>query len=240
MVPSNSSKDITIPSTGLAGVKLYAKYGCDSTGSNCSIGNRPTYIGGGNTIPCEATGPCQTNRSWCSPPANSLLEFDFAPVGGTTNYLGNNIDGVTVPYSLSVSDVTCKSIDAQRLTLSNCPTSVDLSYGGVTNLNGYDLTKINLKYTVSEIDNTQIIGCLSPCQYLNHYVSNASAPTTAYCCIGMTDEQCQAGVAGNNSYVDYVNAGSPDSYSNVTPDTNKTFTCRAGGKIYTATFYQPK
>jgi hypothetical protein len=237
LVPSSQKVDLPVPTTGLDDVKIYFKYGCDSTGSNCNVGNHQSYVSGGNTLPCAPTGPCQTNRNWCSLRTDNLLEFSFAALGKTSSYLSNNIEGVTVPYSLTINDTTCTSINAPNVDFNDCPLTADLSYNGITMENGVDLTKVNLRYSVGGIANNYTLGCMSPCSALT-LTGTAPIAKSVYCCSGQTASQCAAGPAANNAYTQTVQKWVPNSYTYMT-DNGPSYTCPSGGKIYTVTVYTP-
>lgn len=233
-VAAGSYKDITLPTAGLNNVKIFAKVGCDNNGTNCLIGNSlPGYTGPvcpvqGCSDTCNNNGPCRTDGKPCDTPVNSLVEFNFGVAGsGTTTYLGNNVAGFTVPYSVTTD---CgSSIDATAIDINNCPFSIDLSYQGITMIGSTDITKADLRVSSRSI--SRVVGCNSPCSYFRYGLNdNISAPSNYYCCKG-TDEECRQ--ASNNVYATAVGS---QSYSSRVDNITST-SCPSGGKKYIVSFY---
>jgi len=202
--------DYTVPSTGLSGSRFWAKYGCDTNGKNCLIGDQMQYWpnppGG-----CPAKG--------CTPPVDSLFEATWGCKPGASCNAGNpttwfdtsQVDGWTIPYKMTASGATNQcdctgtgcgfsGVDATNLLLSNCPTGEDLSVGGTypsviaadgstVNLNSVDLRIINNA-------TREVIGCMSPCKKLNWGAPyglqqpETSGATMWMCCPTPTPDSC--------------------------------------------------
>ena len=66
--------DFTTPVEGLVGTRFWAKYGCDSNGENCLIGDQVPAIGS----ECPPDG--------CTPAIDSLFEATFGRNFSCGNY----------------------------------------------------------------------------------------------------------------------------------------------------------
>ena len=210
--------DFNIPQEGLAGTRFWAKYGCNTMGMNCWIGDQAQYWPGGG---CPANG--------CTPPIDSLFEATFGcspnipqsqcainPSAPTTQ-LGNLtwfdtslVDGFTFPYQLNVIGNTAScdygngftGVDASQLDLSRCPTNEDLSNDGewpsitnpVVNIT-YPLDSVDL--TFKSPDGSQILGCYAPCHKTSYGYpfgfgqSESDAPSLWYCCPTQNPANCE-------------------------------------------------
>lgn len=62
-VKKGGSIEYVLPDTGVASTRFWAKFGCDSTGSNCSIGDQ---------VPNPITKDCPAGG--CSAPIDTLFE----------------------------------------------------------------------------------------------------------------------------------------------------------------------
>ena len=256
-IPLSNGKyyDFDIPDQGLVGARIFAKTGCDSQGNNCLIGDSlPNYTG----PPCPAItgctgecigGPCGSTP--CQPPLNSLVEFTFGCTvdncnidTNTTSFDTSNVDGFTFPFTLEVLNpvncTTSPNIDGSKIDLTQCPSSIDLSYDGVTTIevNGtvVDLTNVDLRYYNKGI----LVGCYSPCQVLtSKYGLPADVtPATQYCCPTppVSSQQCQAYPAANNLYTQAVRSMVSNSYTFAYDDSTSLSSCQAGVVKYLMTF----
>ena len=252
--------DFDIPDEGLVGARIFAKTGCDSQGNNCIIGDSlPNYTGPpcpvikGCTGECTG-GPCGSTP--CQPPLNSLVEFTFGCTTSnvennncnidtdTTSFDTSNVDGFTFPFTLEVlNPINCTrspNIDASKIDLTQCPSSIDLSYDGVNTItvNGeiVDLTDVDLRYYNKGI----LVGCYSPCQVLTSKYQLPAGVTSAtqYCCPTppVSSQQCQFYPAANNLYTQAVRGMVSNSYTFAYDDMNSLSSCQSGVVKYLMTF----
>lgn len=148
-IPAQSYIDIDIPLEGLLSARIYPKYGCDSNGLNCEIGDSvPVYTGPSCPWPygCNPTqgqgGPC--GSSPCQPPLNSIAgEFTFGcflsdqtkcatngnngpPLGPVTYFDSSAVDGYSLPFNLIVKGNTGTCGFGQGLDLGVNATNLSL------------------------------------------------------------------------------------------------------------------
>jgi len=257
--------DYTVPDTGLSGSRFWAKYGCDSNGQNCAIGDQMQYWpnppGG-----CPAGG--------CTPPVDSLFEATWGCRPGTSCNAGNpttwfdtsQVDGWTIPYKLTpvgdTSGCDCtgtgcgfKGVDASTLDVTKCPSGEDLSDNGqFTSVNvlgqSVGLSSVDLRI----IKNGEILGCMSPCKRLNWGVpyglqqSEDSGSTMWMCCPTPTPNNCnpsqgcvspttcRAGPIENTQFVAAVHTMAPGVYAYSYDDGVGLHACPAGVTKYTMEF----
>jgi len=255
--------DYVIPSTGLSSTRFWAKYGCDSNGKNCIIGDQMQYYPGGG---------CPTNG--CTPPVDSLFEATWGCKPGsscassnpTTWFDTSQVDGYTIPYSLKANGATsgcdCTSsgcgfsgVDASKLNLASCPSGEDLSLGGTVpsiNVNGATMRTSSVDLRL--ISNNQVIGCMSPCKKLNFgtpYGLGQSESVNAglwMCCPTPTPGNCQpsngcvssptcrTGPVTNTQYVKAVHNMAAGVYAYSYDDGVGLHACPAGTVTYTMTY----
>lgn len=171
--------DYVIPDTGLGGTRFWAKYGCDSNGRNCEIGDQMQYWP-------NPPGGCPTNG--CTPPVDSLFEATWGCRPGTSCNNANpttwfdtsQVDGWTIPYKLTplgdTSKCDClgsncgfKGVDASTLDLARCPSGEDLTGWGnwsSVNANGKSVSLRSIDLRIIDAQN-RVVGCMSPCKKLN-------------------------------------------------------------------------
>jgi len=257
--------DYTVPDTGLAGSRFWAKYGCDANGQNCLIGDQMQYWpnppGG-----CPAGG--------CTPPVDSLFEATWGCRPGsdcnaqnpTTWFDTSQVDGWTIPYKLTpvgdTSGCDCngpncgfKGVDASTLDLAKCPKGEDLTANGnfssvITNGQTVSLKSVDLRI----INNGQVLGCMSPCKRLNWGTPYGlqqpedSGATMWMCCPTPTPADCspskgcvspttcREGPIENTQFVAAVHAMAPGVYSYSYDDGVGLHACPAGVTKYTMEF----
>lgn len=131
LIKNGSYMDLDMPDEGIAGTRFWAKYGCDSNGTNCKIGDQMQYWnptgaeganGPGTCVGIgSATGGCPTTG--CTPPVDSLFEATWGCklsnpnecsinptnppninnlLGPTTYFDTSQVDGYTFPYKLLI------------------------------------------------------------------------------------------------------------------------------------------
>jgi len=257
--------DYTVPDTGLSGSRFWAKYGCDTNGKNCLIGDQMQYWP-------NPPGGCPSGG--CTPPVDSLFEATWGCRPGsscnsqnpTTWFDTSQVDGWTIPYKLTpvgdTSGCDCigsscgfKGVDASTLDLKNCPSGEDLTANGAypyvnaagknTSLSSVDLRIIN---------NGQVLGCMSPCKRLNWGVpyglqqdeGHGSAmwmccptPTPDNCSPSngcITPQACRTGPIENTQFVAAVHRMAPGVYSYSYDDGVGLHACPAGVTKYTMEF----
>jgi len=206
---SKKTLNYTIPAAGLASTKFWAKYGCDSTGRNCIVGDQMQYWGGFSNpnAGCPAKG--------CTPPVDSLFEATWGcslsdrtkcaknpstggPLGTATFFDTSHVDGYTLPYLVEmqgsgVSQCDVQKIDGSKLDLKKCPKAENLSMNGryrtATDASihkTYSLTNASL--VIRSTTDQKAVGCIAPCKLLNSgqpYGYNqaiGSQPTVWMCC----------------------------------------------------------
>lgn len=263
--------DFAIPAEGLVGARIFAKIGCDSNGKNCLVGDSlPLYTGPPCPLVTGCMGPClggPCGSTPCTPPLNSLCEFTFGCIPGqgenscnidtsTTSFDTSNVDGYTLPFTLTVtgdisgcstgSTQTVPGIDGSGLDLTQCPSSIDLSYEGIDRITmadgtSVDLTDVDLRY----YSRGTLVGCYSPCEVLTsrYQLPASSTPALQYCCPTppVSSAQCQSYPAANNLYTQAVNRMVPGgTYTFAYDDSNALQSCPAGSVRYLMTFYPLK
>jgi len=257
--------DYTVPDTGLSGSRFWAKYGCDSNGQNCAIGDQMQYWP-------NPPGGCPSGG--CTPPVDSLFEATWGCRPGsscnsanpTTWFDTSQVDGWTIPYKLTpvgdTSGCDCngpncgfKGVDASTLDVKKCPSGENLSANGnfsSVNVLGQlvGLNSVDLRI----IKNGQILGCMSPCKRLNWGVpyglqqSEDTGSTMWMCCPTPTPSDCspskgcvspnvcRAGPIENTQYVAAVHAMAPGVYAYSYDDGVGLHACPAGVTKYTMEF----
>ena len=235
-----------IPDEGLAATRFWPKWGCDTSGKGCLIG--------------ESGGPGEScSEAGCAPPVDSKFEATFgcmpetAAVGGCASNpsapaqaLGpddwwdvSQVDGWTLPYKVEVvgeCDCATKVIDCSRLKLSSCPTSEYLgkAYG-------------NQSLLLTDPGSTATVGCYSPCAKLTYsqwgqgYTNTPeSAAAQDYCCPTPPIEPaaCSAGPIAATEFVAAVHKLCPSVYAYAYDDGVGLSKCPAGTR-YDVTFYCP-
>lgn len=196
---AGEAHDFAIPDEGLAATRFWAKWGCDSTGANCKIG--------------ESGGPGEScGSSGCAPPVDSKFEATFGCLAGAkscahnpsapTEPLGpidwwdvSQVDGWTLPYKVDVIGECAGApahVDCSRLSLGACPNKEGLG-GTVGN------ATLQLR---DPKGSGQVVGCYSPCAKLTYsqwgqgysYTPD-SKQAQDYCCATppVSPEQCSKG-----------------------------------------------
>jgi len=156
LLHAGESHDYPIPDGGLSATRFWPKTGCDGSGSHCTMGDS----GEGGGKPCPASG--------CQPPLDSKFEATFAPRGGAdaTWYNLSQVDGYTLPFKVvprgtGAEEGSCVTSDCSGLSLDLCPTSEDLSGGGLySQYAGLDLRVRD--------GNGRTIACMAPCKKWNY------------------------------------------------------------------------
>jgi len=240
--------DYAIPAGGLAGTRFWPGLGCDDTGNGCEIGQSGGPSADGFTCPSEG----------CAPPIDSKFEGTFGCLPGvlaetcqvnpssptmarlpaTDSWDTSLVDGFTLPFAVRVigdcpSGPMGGAIDCSALALSACPTSEDLSSGGVYP----DLANLSLVAGGA--------GCYSDCGRLT-FSQRGNAPTFAptaeqaqdYCCPTppVSPEECRAGPVASTGYTDVVHRLCPQVYAYGYDDGVGLWSCPAGVR-YEVTFY---
>jgi len=257
--------DYTVPDTGLAGSRFWAKYGCDSNGQNCAIGDQMQYWP-------NPPGGCPSGG--CTPPVDSLFEATWGCRPGsncnsqnpTTWFDTSQVDGWTIPYKLTpvgdTSKCDCigsncgfKGVDASTLDVAKCPSGEDLTANGNFSTVNVQGTSVALKSVdLRIIKNGQILGCMSPCKRLNWGVpyglqqSEDSGSTMWMCCPTPTPNNCnpsqgcvspttcRAGPIENTQFVAAVHTMAPGVYAYSYDDGVGLHACPAGVTKYTMEF----
>jgi len=178
-----------IPEQGWAG-RFWPKVGCDETGYNCEFGD--------SSPPC---GPCQ-------PPADTKVEFNFAPQPATTEswYDISLVDGYSLPMRITprgISQNNCIETTCQ-LSLDRCPK--DENNVGDLGIYGTD---------------GKILACLSPCKKWNYPPpyglgnDEQVSPGVDYCCPTppIYPEECSSGPVIETQYVQLIHETCPTAYS---------------------------
>lgn len=242
-------------------ISLSNRFGCDSTGRNCLIGDSMQYYPNGGCPP-----------SGCSPAIDSLFEATWGCKPGspchsakpTTWFDTTQVDGWTVPYRLSVkgekercdcNEGKCgfDGVDARNLSLDKCPTNEDLSWNGKWNFtkSGKPLRGIDLRAIVDG----KIVGCLSPCKYLTFAQpwglgeqENNGQAATWMCCPTPTpgnchpengcllSPPCRAGPVSTTKFVQAVHKFAPGVYAYSYDDAVGLHACPAGSVVYEMEF----
>eukprot|EP01111_Echinosteliopsis_oligospora_P017477 TRINITY_DN758_c0_g1_i1.p1 TRINITY_DN758_c0_g1~~TRINITY_DN758_c0_g1_i1.p1 ORF type:complete len:311 (+),score=86.83 TRINITY_DN758_c0_g1_i1:48-980(+) len=240
-----------IPSSGLPATRFWAKFGCDSQGRNCRIGDQDQYWPGGG---CPPGG--------CTPPIDSLFEATWGASGGTTWFDTSAVDGYTIPYIVNLTGnvgacdngAGLDSIDGSQLDLDKCPGNTDISDNGAypsVNANGqtFSTRNVDLKYR----DSQNTLGCASPCSQFSHIwnLNPGSLPAIYYCCPTpnpnncqisqgcITSAECRAGPASNDQYTEGIHQMTENIYAYAYDDGVGLHTCPAGTVQYTMTFCPP-
>lgn len=220
--------DFAIPDARLESTRVWAKTGCDASGSNCQVG--------------QSVEPCPTGG--CQPPIESKFEATFAdPVTCPTSnasadcltwYNASQVDGYTLPFRIRPVGVGseqagCVESDCGGLDLAQCPSQEDLSEGAYSSYASVDLR------VFAPNDPSKVIGCMSPCKKLNYPapwgfgLGETSKPTVDYCCPTppISTEQCRSGPVASSTYVTRMHQMCPSVYSYAYDDAAGLHTCPA-------------
>ncbi len=242
---SGASQEWTIPNAGVASTRFWPKKGCDTNGQNCTIGQSSDPCPeGGCPRPVdsklEATWGCLlSDPSQCavnpSNPAQTLTD---------TYWNMSAVDGYTFPFTATVASNTiddagaaCVTADCSALSLSQCPTSENLSAGmGGTVNNAY--ASVNLQV---QNGSNVTIGCYSPCKAMNYPtfggqgLSETSAEAALYCCPTppVSSDACSAGPVIGTGYVTRVHTQCDNTvYTYAYDDTKGLRHCSAGTMVH--------
>lgn len=194
-IPSNSSHDYQIPSSGLPATRFWAKSGCNEHGYNCKVGESTAVpeaeANKWQSAPYAPDINSKFEATWgCI--SGQCIENPSSPgnaIGSETWWNGSAVDGYTFPYEVVVKNHnnSCRDLHSGRIVSApgvycgdlkpeSCPTSANLSTEGKFNqINGKDVTKVNLQW---KDNNGKAIGCFSPCAKLttaqgNYYSENS-------------------------------------------------------------------
>lgn len=144
------SADYIVPKS-ISATRFWPKYGCDDTGSNCTMGES-----GGPELGCPPRG--------CSPPIDSKFEATFGASDGNDWYDASQVDGWTLPYKF---DFKCGAkidkVDCSGLKENICPTQ-NIDGAGTVSLAAHNPDKEDA-----------YAGCYSPCAKLTY--SNWNNPS---------------------------------------------------------------
>ena len=127
--------------------RFWPKYDCDDKGENCTFGES-----GGPGFPCPHGG--------CAPPIDSKFEATFGASDGNDWYNASQVDGWSLPFTMSFD---CKG-DASNSAQLNCSGLKGnvCPYQDVEGLGNVSLMALN-----PNKDN-KYAGCYSPCSLLTH------------------------------------------------------------------------
>jgi len=241
---AGETHEFQIPDEGLAATRFWAKWGCDTSGSNCAIGQS-----GGPGESCPVDG--------CAPPVDSKFEATFGCLPGTANCAHNpslpteplgptdwwdvsQVDGWTLPYKVEVvgdCPASPKLIDCSRLSLESCPAGEEL--GGSAGKETLQL--------LSPSDRLTPVGCYSPCAKLTyshwdqgHSYTPESVEAQDFCCPTppISPSKCSSGPVVHTQYVQAVHRLCPSVYAYAYDDGVGLAQCPAGTR-YDVTFYCP-
>jgi len=257
--------DYVIPSTGLAGTRFWAKYGCDNNGRDCLIGDQMQYWP-------NPPGGCPVGG--CTPPVDSLFEATWGCKPGTgcnaanptTWFDTSQVDGWTIPYKLTTVGDTSKcdclgskcgfsGVDASRLDLAKCPKSEDVSNNGqFTSITSQGKSVALNNIDLRIISNGKVLGCMSPCKKLNWGAPyglqqpESDGATMWMCCPTptpsncspangcITPDTCRTGPIEKTQFVAAVHDMAPGVYSYSYDDGVGLHACPAGVTKYTMEF----
>lgn len=248
--PQGTIIDYNPPSGGFSSFRTWFKYGCDSSGMNCEVGDSVPYFPETDVVP---PGGFQI-------PANSLFEATFGCSGcsgsqGQTFFDTSNVDGFTYPYMLIVKPVigtsglaSCDSgiqgasgiINGGTLDTSNRQFVVNNLTNNGANPTAFsntmgttvELTAVDLAFTGST---GQILGWYSPCQQLAGVYAVPATVSDPYCCNGLynTAPTCNAGPVNNTNYVTYVENQTDNLvYASAFSDAQGNHNCSVGSVMY--------
>ena len=223
---------------GLSATRFWPKLGCDSRGTNCTVGSS-----GGPAEGCVVRVPGRgDDYSRCAPPVDTKFEATFAtPGSGTQDVVDMSlVDGYTLPFKLEVHGGSCtrskqpfNGMDCSGLSMDHCPT-VELLDNTSENLNA-----VNPKTGDQG-------GCYSPCMKLTddkwNPAGSAVAPDSRtagqYCCAGAwgSPGACNAGTILKTNYLKTVKEACPAAYGYAYDDKTSTIACTTSTE-YTLTFY---
>lgn len=205
-----------------SGQRYWPKFGCDSDGQKCSVGDS----GGPGQI-CGDVG--------CAPPVDSKFEITVNKDDNIDWWDTSAVDGFSVPFKVELEGCGTQSpnIDCSSLSLDDCPEE-DIQGVG----------KISLK--LLDPKTQKIAGCYSPCAKLTtrNYdnVDGTHTPSDPiaepYCCPTLTPEECRAGPSATMQFTKSIHANCPHTYAYSYDDADGLHTCPTGTE-YTWTVYCP-
>jgi hypothetical protein len=249
--------DYPIPDIGVAATRFWPGFDCDATGNGCTIGQSGGPAADGFSCPTDG----------CAPPIDSKFEGTFgclpgvlaetcqinpsSPTGmrlpATDSWDTSMVDGFTLPYRVRVLDECAGGpmggeIDCSTLPMSECPTSENLSTGGMYP----EYADVSMVATnPSDMDPA---GCYSDCGRLTYDqwgvtpgLSPSDAPAQAYCCPTppVSPEACRMGPVATSGYTELVHRTCPQVYAYAYDDGTGLWGCPAGTR-YEVTFYCPQ
>jgi hypothetical protein len=261
LVAPGNHYDYPIPEIGIAATRFWPGFDCDATGNNCRIGQSGGPSSEGFTCP-PGVPPIS-----CAPPIDSKFEGTFgclpsvdpascqnnpsasppAPLPSSDSWDTSMVDGFTLPYRVRVLD-ECSGgpmggeIDCSTLPMSACPTSVDLSSGGMFP------EYASLSLVATNPSDAMPGGCFSDCGRMT-YSQWGTTPgllpsdpaAQAYCCPTppVSPETCRTGPVASSEYVNLVHRTCPQVYAYSYDDGTGLWGCPAGTR-YEVTFYCPE
>jgi hypothetical protein len=258
LLASGAHLDYPIPDQGLAATRFWPGYGCDATGNNCRLGQSGGPASQGFVCPSygcappidskfEGTFGClpsvPPNQCWINPSSPTMMRLPT-----TDSWDTSMVDGFTLPYRVRVLD-SCpggpmnSTIDCSTLPLSVCPTSEDLSTGGMYPA----LNALNLNASIPG-GMLASSGCYSDCGRLT-YNQWGETPTfqpmdpqaQMYCCPTppVQPSACRMGPVASSGYTNLVHRTCPQVYAYAYDDGTGLWSCPAGTR-YEVTFYCPQ
>jgi hypothetical protein len=155
------------------------------------------------------------------------------------------VDGFTVPFRVEVIGACpggpmMNTIDCSTLATSMCPTSEDLSTGGM-----FPALMSESMLVVNPDDGTTG-GCYSDCgrltysQWQTATFMPSDPEAQMYCCPTppISPDMCRAGPVAATGYTDLIHTLCPQTYAYSYDDGSGLFNCPAGVR-YEVTFYAP-
>lgn len=225
-IAAGTGAEYTIPSGSLPATRFWPKWGCDSTGQNCIMGES-----GGPNLPCPPSG--------CSPPIDSKFEATFGASDGNDWYDASQVDGWTLPYRMTFkcgATGVDTNLECTGLKASICPTQ-DIDGAGYVSL------------IASNVDRGDAYaGCYSPCGVLTYsnwgnpygkYLPTAS-PADKYCCAGayQMPDQCKTGPDAAMEYTQIVHENC-NAYAWAYDDDVGLQACDTNTTQFTVQFFDP-
>jgi len=225
-IAAGTGAEYTIPSGSLPATRFWPKWGCDSTGQNCIMGES-----GGPNLPCPPSG--------CSPPIDSKFEATFGASDGNDWYDASQVDGWTLPYRMTFkcgATGVDTNLECTGLKASICPTQ-DIDGAGYVSL------------IASNVDRGDAYaGCYSPCGILTYsnwsnpygkYLPTAS-PADKYCCAGayQMPDQCKTGPDAAMEYTQIVHENC-NAYAWAYDDDVGLQACDTNTTQFTVQFFDP-
>lgn len=249
--------DVPIPDEGLAATRFWPGYDCDDTGNNCTIGQSGGPASAGFTCPMDG----------CAPPIDSKFEGTFGclpsvdpsaclvnpssptmeRLPATDSWDTSMVDGFTLPYLVRVLDDCAGGpmggvIDCSSLPMSECPSSADLSTGGM-----YP-EYADLSMVATNPTDMDPAGCYSDCGRMTYDqwgetpgLTPSDAAAQAYCCPTppVSPDTCRMGPVASSAYTTLVHRTCPQVYAYSYDDGTGLWACPAGTR-YEVTFYCPQ